>query len=67
MQESGFILVFNLKWENLKSNKKWNVDANLVFHVMKRIIHSEFDKVVLVSWDWDYKMMVDYLIEQNRF
>ncbi len=67
LQEAGFILVFNIKWRNLQSNKKWNIDTNLVFNVMKKIIHDKFDNVVLVSWDWDYKMLVDYLIEQNRF
>ena len=67
LQDAGFILVFNLKWENLKSNKKWNIDTNLVFNVMKKLIHNNFWMVVLVSWDWDYKMMVDYLVEQKRF
>jgi len=37
LQDAGFILVFNLKWENLKSNKKWNIDTNLVFNVMKKL------------------------------
>ncbi len=67
LQEAGFILVFNLKWENLKSNKKWNVDTNLVFNVMKKIIHDDFWNVILVSWDWDYKMMVDYLVDIEKF
>lgn len=67
LQEAWFILVFNLKGENLKSNKKWNVDTNLVFSVMKKYIEAEMSGVVLVSWDGDYKMMVDYLIEKNRF
>ena len=26
-----------------------------------------FDKVVLVSGDGDYKMLVDFLIEENKF
>lgn len=67
LQESWFILVFNLKWENLKSNKKGNVDTNLVFHTMKKLIEGEFDRIVLVSWDGDYKMLVDYLVEKGRF
>ena len=67
LQEAGFILVFNLKWENLKSNKKWNVDTCLVFNIMEKIMEEDFDKVVLVSWDGDYKVMVDYLVERNRF
>lgn len=67
LQEAGFILIFNSKWENLKSNKKWNVDTNIVFTVMKRLLEWELDSIVLVSWDWDYKMLVDYLIEKWRF
>jgi len=67
LQESGFILVFNDKWENLKSSKKWNIDTNLVFQAMKKLIENDFDNIVLVSWDWDYKMMVDYFIEKNKF
>ena len=42
LQEAGFILVFNIKRKNLQSNKKWNVDTNLVFNVMKKIIHDDF-------------------------
>ena len=67
LQEAGFILIFNLKWENLKSNKKWNVDTNLVFSAMKKLIEDSFDNIVLISWDGDYKMLVDYFIEKNKF
>lgn len=38
LQKAWFILVFNLKWENLKSNKKWNVDSNLIFNVMSKLV-----------------------------
>jgi len=27
----------------------------------------DFDKIVLVSGDGDYKMLVDFLIEENKF
>ena len=67
LQKAGFILVFNDKWEHLKSSKKWNVDANIVFHAMRSLIEDDFDKILLVSWDGDYKMMVDYLVEKNKF
>ena len=34
---------------------------------MKKIYKTEkFDKIVLVSGDGDYKMLVDFLIEENR-
>jgi hypothetical protein len=35
---------------------------------MKKIAeNADFEKVVLVSGDGDYKMLVDYLIEKDRF
>ena len=66
LQDAGFILIFNLKGENLKSNKKGNVDTNIVFNIMKRLMENTLDGVVLVSGDGDYKMMVDYLVEKNK-
>ncbi len=50
------------------SKKKGNVDTEIIFSVMKRMYTQEsFDKIVLVSGDGDYKMLVDFLIEENRF
>ena len=51
------------------SKKKWNIDSDLIFHIMKKIIiePEKFDKIVLVSGDWDFKILVDFLIEQNKF
>lgn len=35
---------------------------------MKRVYRKEdFDKVILVSGDGDYKQLVDFLIEENKF
>ena len=48
--------------------KKGNVDTDIVFNIMKKIYKKEkFDKIVLVSGDGDYKMLVDFLIEEDRF
>ncbi len=48
--------------------KKGNVDSDIIFHVMKKLYRKEaFDKVVLVSGDGDYKLLVDFLIEENKF
>lgn len=66
LQEAWFILVFNLKGENLQSHKKGNVDTNIVFHIMKKLIEWTMDGALLVSWDGDYKMVVDYLIERDK-
>ncbi len=48
--------------------KKGNVDSDIIFSVMKRL-HKDPDMggVVLVSDDGDYKMLVDYLIEESKF
>ncbi len=67
LQEAWFILVFNLKWEHLKSSKKWNVDTNIVFQVMKKLLEQDMDHAMLISGDGDYKMMVDYLIQKAKF
>jgi len=68
IQDAGFILVFRKHNAAMKGTKKGNVDADIIFSVMKRIYKQEdFDKVVLVSGDGDYRMLVDFLIEENKF
>lgn len=48
--------------------KKGNVDSDIIFHIMKLLYKKEdFDKIILVSGDGDYKMLVDFLIEEDRF
>ena len=45
-----------------------NVDSDIIFDIMKRIYKKEeFDKIILVSGDGDYKMLVDFLIEEEKF
>jgi len=52
----------------MMSKKKGNVDTDIVFDIMKRIYKKEpFNKIVLVAGDGDYKMLVDFLIEEERF
>jgi uncharacterized LabA/DUF88 family protein len=67
LQEAGFILVFNERGENMESTKKGNIDTNLVFNCMRSLIENSLDKIILVSGDGDYKPMIDYLIEKNKF
>jgi len=68
IQEAGFILKFREHNSAMIGKKKGNVDADIIFDVMKKIYRKEiFDKIVLVSGDGDYKMLVDFLIEENRF
>jgi uncharacterized LabA/DUF88 family protein len=68
IQKAGFIIVFREHHQSAKSIKKGNVDTDIVFEVMKKIIdNQEFDKVVLISSDGDYKKLVKFLISKNKF
>ena len=68
IQKAGFILVFRLHNSAMIGKKKGNVDSDIIFSAMKRLyLKDDFDKIVLVSGDGDYKMLVDFLIEQDKF
>lgn len=68
IQEAGYILKFREHNSAMLGIKKGNVDSDIIFHIMKTVYRKEpFDKVVLISGDGDYKMLVDFLIEENRF
>ena len=68
LQKSGFIVLFKEHNPVLKSMKKGNVDTDIVFEIMKNLIENkDFDKVVIISGDGDYKKVVDYLIKKGRF
>jgi uncharacterized LabA/DUF88 family protein len=68
IQIAGFILVFRQHSSAMLGKKKGNVDSDIIFSIMKRIYKNEpFEKVILVSGDGDYKMLVDFLIEESRF
>jgi len=68
IQSAGFILVFREHNSAMKGIKKGNVDADIIFSIMKCTYKQEsFDKIVLISGDGDYKMLVDFLIEENKF
>lgn len=68
IQKSGLILKFREHNSAMLGKKKGNVDSDIVFNVMKKLYKKEpFNKIVLVSGDGDYKMLVDFLIEEQRF
>lgn len=68
IQNAGFILSFRQHNPAMLGKKKGNVDSDIIFHIMKKLYKQEaFDKVILVSGDGDYKMLVDFLIEEKRF
>ncbi|MDD3303221.1 MAG: NYN domain-containing protein [Candidatus Gracilibacteria bacterium] len=68
LQEAGFIVVFKKQMEDMITNKKGNIDSDLIFHVMEKLLEDgkKFDKIVLISGDGDFKILVDYLIRKNR-
>jgi uncharacterized LabA/DUF88 family protein len=68
IQQAGMILVFRQHSSAMFGKKKGNVDSDIIFQVMKRLYKKDdFDKIVLVSGDGDYKIMVEFLIEEGRF
>ncbi|MFA4999766.1 MAG: NYN domain-containing protein [Patescibacteria group bacterium] len=68
IQGAGFILVFREHSPAMIGKKKGNVDSDIIFQIMKKMYKREdFDKIILVSGDGDYKLLVDFLIEENRF
>ncbi len=68
IQKAGFVLLFRQHNPAMIGKKKGNVDSDIIFHVMKKMYKKEeFGKVILVSGDGDYKLLVDFLVEENRF
>jgi uncharacterized LabA/DUF88 family protein len=68
IQKAGFILIFKQHNPAMIGTKKGNVDSDIVFSIMKKLYKNEIpNKIVLVSGDGDYKMLVDFLIEENKF
>ena len=68
LQKAGFIVSFKEHNPNLLTQKKGNVDTDIVFEIMKNLIDNKnFSKIVIVSGDGDYKKLVDYLIKKNKF
>ena len=68
IESYGYILIFKESLPNTISSKKGNVDTDIVFETMKRVLdYNAPDKVVIVSGDGDYYKTVKYLIEKGRF
>lgn len=68
LQKAGFILVFREHPAALKGAKKGNVDCEIIFEAMKKLVENEdFDKIFIISGDGDYKKLVDYLVKKNKF
>lgn len=67
IQRAGFVLIFREHSSTMVGQKKGNVDSDIIFHAMKRLyLREKFDRIVLVSGDGDYKLLVDFLIEHKK-
>jgi len=67
IQKAGFILEFREHNTSMLWKKKGNVDVDIVFEIMHRLLEEDdFDKIVLVTWDGDYIKLVNYLIEKEK-
>ena len=68
IEESGFVLIFKQHSSAMLGKKKGNVDSDIVFQIMKKLYKNKInDKIVLISGDGDYKMLVEFLIKENKF
>jgi len=68
IQRAGVVLKFREHNNAMLGKKKGNVDSDIIFHIMKKMCRREvFGKIILVSGDGDYKLVVDFLIEENKF
>ena len=65
---SGYILKFREHNPAMLGVKKGNVDSDIIFYIMKILYQRKvFNKIILISGDGDYKMLVDFLIKENKF
>lgn len=66
LEDSWFILIFKesitQKWV-----VKWNADAELILKAVRDFYEEEIWKVVLVTWDWDFSCLIDFLVEKKVF
>ena len=68
LQKAGFILSFREHSSALRGSKKGNVDSDIIFALMRKLVENEpFGKAFIVSGDGDYKKMVDYLVKKSKF
>jgi uncharacterized LabA/DUF88 family protein len=68
LSNAGFNIVFKEHHPDLISKKKGNVDSDIIFEIMKKLIEEkDFGEIIIISGDGDYKKLIDYLIQKNKF
>lgn len=66
-QDFGYILVWRLHSPGTLTEKKGNVDTDVVFYMMRDACDaSDLDGAVLVSGDGDYCRTVQYLLSKGK-
>jgi uncharacterized LabA/DUF88 family protein len=58
-----FKLIFKESLE-IDWKKKWNCDAELVLKVVSDFYEKNFSKIILITWDWDFACLIDFLREK---
>lgn len=67
LQKVGYILVFREHANSSVSEKKGNIDTDLIFELMRQYAETPPErKFVLVSGDGDYYKAVRHLVEKKR-
>lgn len=69
LKKSGYIIKWKSKGsKEIYSEKKGNVDTNIVFFAMHAMLErKDFNKFILISGDGDYIDLVKYLIKKKKF
>lgn len=68
LQKAGYILVFREHANSLVSEKKGNIDTDLIFELMRQYAEESTSRnFLIVSGDGDYFKVVRHLVEKNRF
>ena len=68
LEAAGFILHFKDETLGIKAVKTGNVDTEIIFSVMKDFALGKVSgSVFLISGDGDYKNMIGFLINKNKF
>jgi hypothetical protein len=68
LQEAWFIVVFKKQMIEMNTKKKWNIDSDMIFSIMEKLIEEprKFNKILIVSWDGDFKIITNFLIKKER-
>lgn len=69
LNKAGYKVKYRPHDSESQSYKKGNVDTDIVFDAMRMLMceSDNFNKIVLVSGDGDYKRLVDFLILNGKF